>query len=333
MILLHVLSKLYRNQMEKLLCGVDLGGTKLSVGLVQPDGTIYDKLVVYDHKDKDEIMIVDQITRLIKELISRNGLIESDLIGIGMGFPGHVRYKDGHTLTSSNLKGFKNFPLRQALSEHFNIPVLLDNDANAQAFCEYKFGAGKGYESMIFLTISTGIGAGIILDKKLYRGMTGTAGEFGHTIINSDNKQYCTCGNEGCVMACACGLALPYLFKKKTEQGIRTILPLPADFHYSQIDGKMIMKGLEINDPLSKAIVDECADYIGITVYNIFQIFNPPLIILGGGLTCWGQTYLTRIRKKFDELARDMIFDRIDIVEANAGGDAGLIGAAALILE
>ena len=85
---MHVLSKLYRNQMEKLLCGVDLGGTKLSVGLVQPDGTIYDKLVVYDHKDKDEIMIVDQITRLIKELISRNGLIESDLIGIGMGFPG-----------------------------------------------------------------------------------------------------------------------------------------------------------------------------------------------------------------------------------------------------
>jgi len=305
----------------------------LSVGLIRTDGSIYDKQVVYDHKDKDEIMIVDQITGLIKQMISRNGLVESDLIGIGMGFPGHLRYKDGITLTTSNLKGFKNFHLRQAVADNFRVPVLLDNDANAQAFCEYKFGAGKGYESMIFLTISTGIGAGIILDNKLYRGMTGTAGEFGHTIINSDNKQYCTCGNEGCVMACACGLALPYLFKKKTEEGIRTILPLPADFQFSQINGKMIMKGLEINDPLSKAIIDECADYIGITVYNIFQIFNPPLIILGGGLTCWGESYLTRIRKKFDELARDMIFDKIDIVEANTGADAGLIGAAALVLE
>ena len=208
------------------------------MGLVHTDGTIYDKLVVYDHKDKDEITIVGQITGLIKQLISRNGLIESDLMGIGMGFPGHVRYKEGRTITTSNLKGFKNFPLRQALSEHFTVPVLLDNDANAQAFCEFKFGAGMGYESMIFLTISTGIGAGIILDKKLYRGMTGTAGEFGHTIINSDNKQYCTCGNEGCLMACACGLALPYLFKKKTDQGIKTILPLPADFDYTLLMAK-----------------------------------------------------------------------------------------------
>lgn len=319
--------------MEKLLCGVDLGGTKLSVGLIYADGRIHDKITVYDHIGKNEIMIVDQIRQLIWQLISQNELSESDLRGIGMGFPGHVRYRDGHTLTTSNLKGFKNFPLRQAVAEHFKIPVLLDNDANAQAFCEYKFGAGKGYESLIFLTISTGIGAGIILDKKLFRGMTGTAGEFGHTIVNSDNKQVCTCGNEGCLMACACGLALPHLFKKKIELGIRTTLPLPDNFNYSQVDGKMIKKGLDIGDPLSKAIFEECADYIGIAVYNIFQVFNPPLIILGGGLTCWGESYLNRVRQKFHELARDMIFDKIEIVESEAGCDAGLIGAAALLLE
>jgi glucokinase len=319
--------------MEKLLCGVDLGGTKLSVGLISTSGRIHDKITVYDHVGKDEITIVEQIIRLIRQLISQNELSESDLRGIGMGFPGHVRYMDGHTLTTSNLKGFKNFPLRQAVADHFKIPVLLDNDANAQAFCEYKFGAGMGYDSMIFLTISTGIGAGIILDKKLYRGITGTAGEFGHTIVNSDNKQICTCGNEGCLMACACGLALPYLFKKKMEQGISTSLPLPDNFDYSQVDGKMIKKGLEIDDPLSKAIVIECADYIGIGIYNIFQVFNPPLIILGGGLTSWGEFYLNRIKSKFYKLARDMIFDKIEIVESKAGRDAGLIGAAALLMQ
>jgi glucokinase len=319
--------------MEKLLCGVDLGGTKLSVGLVSTNGRIHDKITVYDHVGKNEFMIVEQIAGLINRLIVQNELSESDLRGIGMGFPGHVRYRDGHTLTTSNLKGFKNFPLRQAVADHFKIPVLLDNDANAQAFCEYKFGAGIGYDTVIFLTISTGIGAGIILNNKLYRGITGTAGEFGHTIVNSDNNQYCTCGNEGCLMACACGLALPYLFKKKTEQGLKTKLRLPDDFDYKQVDGKLIMKGLEIDDPLSKAIIQECADYIGIAVYNIFQVFNPPLIILGGGLTSWGETYLTRVRKKFHELARDMIFDKIEIVESVAGSDAGLIGAAALLLE
>jgi len=319
--------------MEKLLCGVDLGGTKLSVGLVSTTGRIHDKITVYDHSGKSEAMIVDQIVGLIRQLISQNEISESDLKGIGMGFPGHVRYRDGHTLTTSNLKGFKNFPLRQSIAEHFKVPVLLDNDANAQAFCEYKFGAGKGYETVIFLTISTGIGAGIILNNKLYRGITGTAGEFGHTIVNSDNKLICTCGNEGCLMACACGLALPYLFKKKIEEGFSTTLTLPEDFNFSQVDGKLIMKGLGIDDPLSKAIMEECADYIGIIVYNIFQIFNPPIIILGGGLTSWGETYLARVRKKFNDLARDMIFDKIEIVESLAGCDAGLIGAAALLLE
>ena len=319
--------------MEKLLCGVDLGGTKLSVGLVSTTGRIHDKITVYDHSGKSEAMIIDQIIGLIRQLISQNEISESDLKGIGMGFPGHVRYRDGHTLTTSNLKGFKNFPLRKSIAEHFKVPVLLDNDANAQAFCEYKFGAGKGYETVIFLTISSGIGAGIILNNKLYRGMTGTAGEFGHTIVNSDNKQICSCGNEGCLMACACGLALPYLFKRKIEEGFRTTLSLPEDFNFSQVDGKLIMKGLGINDPLSKAIMEECADYIGIIVYNIFQVFNPPIIILGGGLTSWGETYLVRVRKKFNDLARDMIFDKIEIVESVAGCDAGLIGAAALLLE
>lgn len=319
--------------MEKLLCGVDLGGTKLSVGLVTPDGIIKDKIIVYDHVGKNESLIVEKITGLIRKLISGNALLETDLTGIGIGFPGHVRFKDGHTLTSSNLKGFKNFPLRQALAEHFQIPVILDNDANAQALFEYTYGAGRGYESLIFLTISTGIGAGIILNNKLYRGITGTAGEFGHTIVNSDNKQICTCGNEGCLMACACGLALPYLFKKKTEQGLKTTLSIPDNFDYSLVDGKMIMKGLEIDDSLSKAIMYECADYIGIAVYNIFQVLNPPLIILGGGLTCWGETYIARVRKKFYELARDMIFDKIEILESEARCDAGLIGAAALLLE
>jgi glucokinase len=319
--------------MEKILCGVDLGGTKLSVGLIKPDGKLFDKITVYDHRGKDENMIVLQISQLIRQVLSKNNLTESDLDGIGIGFPGHVRYRDGHTLTTSNLKGFKNYPLRKAMEEHFQVPVLLDNDANAQALCEFKFGAGRGYESLIFLTISTGIGAGIILNKKLYRGITGTAGEFGHTIVNSDNKQICTCGNEGCLMACACGMALPHLFRKKTEQGMKTRLTLPEDFDYKNVDGKLIMQGLEIGDPLSISVIEECADYIGIAVYNIFQVFNPPLVVLGGGLTCWGESYLTRVRKKFDELARDMIFDKIDIVEAEAGCDAGLIGAAALVIE
>ena len=109
--------------MEKLLCGVDLGGTKLSVGLIHPDGSILDKYVVYDHIALDENGIVEYITQLIRKVISANRLKETDLEGIGVGFPGHVRYRDGYTITTSNLKGFKNFPLRDSLSRNFSIPL------------------------------------------------------------------------------------------------------------------------------------------------------------------------------------------------------------------
>jgi len=319
--------------MEKLLVGVDLGGTKLSVGLVRPDGIILDKIIVYDHVGKDEEFIVNYITQLVRRVISANNLKESDLEGIGVGFPGHVRYRDGYTITTSNLKGFKNFPLRDSIRKNFSVPVMLDNDANAQAFCEFKFGAGRGYDDLIFLTISSGIGAGIVLNRKIYRGMTGTAGEFGHTIVDPHSDFICTCGNRGCLMGIACGLTLPERFRKKLEEGIKTTLPLPGSFDFSKVDGKLIKQGIDSDDPVSKAIVEDCADHIGIGVYNIFQVFNPPIIILGGGLMNLGELYFNRVKSKFYELARDMIYDPIAIVRSEAEADAGLIGAAALLLE
>lgn len=319
--------------MEKILCGVDLGGTKLSAGLVHPDGRILAKSVVYDHTSLDEEGIVNYITLIVRQLVSANGFAEQDLEGIGIGFPGHVRYRDGCTITSSNLRGFKNYPLRERLSGNFSIPVRLDNDANAQAFCEFKYGAGRGYDDLIFLTVSSGIGAGIVLNRKIYRGMTGTAGEFGHTIVDPRSEFVCTCGNRGCLMGVACGLTLPARFRKKIEDGMQTTLPLDGDSDYSKVDGRLISQGLTEGDPVSMAIAVECADYIGIGIYNIFQVFNPPLVILGGGLMNLGDFYFSRILEKFRELARDMIYDPIAIVRSESGDDAGLIGAAALLLE
>lgn len=319
--------------MEKLLCGVDLGGTKLSLGLVHPDGTILDKLTVYDHTEKSDFEIVDYIAQLIKQLLAANGISEKDVEGIGIGFPGHIRYRDGYTITTSNLKGFRSFPLRDMLSKHFTVGVRLDNDANAQAYCELRFGAGRGYNDLIFLTISSGIGAGIILNGKIYRGMTGTAGEFGHTIVDPDSDYICTCGNRGCLMACACGLTLPQMFRKKSEEGIVSHLSIPEDFDYSKVDGILLKQGLDEGDPLCTSIVTDCADYIGIGIYNIFQVFNPPVIILGGGLMNLGDFYFERIKSKFYELAREMIYDPIAIVRSEAESDAGMIGAAALLLE
>ncbi len=319
--------------MKKVLCGVDIGGTKLSTALVDHDGNIIDKSVVYDHIDKPEDIFVEQVALNIKTLFQRNLLEEEDVMGIGMGCAGHLRFRDGVMITTSNLKGFKNYPLRDAVQSNFKIPVILDNDANAQAFGEFNFGAGKGFNSMIFLTISTGIGAGIIINHKLYRGLTGTAGEFGHTIVNPDKDLLCTCGNKGCLMSCACGMALPHLFKQKIEEGKETRMELPADFDYSTIDGKFIKEGFDHGDPVSKEIILDSGFYLGLGLYNIFQVFNPPIIVLGGGLLSWGDIYLEKIKKTFYEYARDMIFDPLEIVVSKIGPDAGVIGASSLPLE
>jgi glucokinase len=319
--------------MSKLLCGVDIGGTKCSIVLVNPEGTIIDRNYTCNHVTEDEPGLVRLVADSVKELLLRNQLSQSDLLGIGAGCAGHIRYRDGVIITTSNLKGFKNYPLRQVLQDYFTVPVILDNDANAQAYGEFRFGAGKGYDNMVFLTISTGIGAGIIINGQLYRGQTGTAGEFGHTIVEPDSDLVCTCGNRGCLMACACGMALPHLFLKKMKEGKVSTLDLPEKFDYSKISGQLLKKGLDQNDPLSMEVISDSARYVGIGLYNIFQALNPSLIVLGGGLMNWGSFYLDQIKETFYGLARDMIFDPIGIEISRIGEDAGVVGAAALTLE
>ena len=319
--------------MPGVLCGVDIGGTKCSVALIDEEGKILDKIYTCAHVEVNEDDMVSMVAGHVKDILHRNQLKQSDLPAIGVGCAGHIRHSDGVIITTSNLKGFKNYPLRNALQSHFEIPVILDNDANAQAYGEYKFGAGRGFDDMIFVTISTGIGAGIIFNGKLYRGMTGTAGEFGHTIVEPDSELVCTCGTRGCIMACACGMALPYMFEKKLKAGMETKLAMPPNFNISKINGQTLKKGLDMDDPLSKAVISDSAYYVGIGLYNLFQTLNPPLIVLGGGLTNWGEFYLNRIKETFYALARDMIFDPIKITLSDIIGEAGVIGAAALTLE
>jgi len=317
---------------KQLLCGVDLGGTKLSIGLVRLDGTLVDKVVAYDHTKKNEAGLCIQIRDMVHELLGSHRIEESSIRGVGIGFAGHLRFKEGVVITTSNFPSFKmkNFPIRRMIQQHFSVPVIVDNDANAQSYAEFLFGAGAGYDTMIFLTVSTGIGAGLVLNRRIFRGLTGTAGEFGHTIVNPHSDIQCGCGNYGCLMSHASGLALPQLARKKLEQGMKTDLVFDES---TQINGELLKQGLDAGDPLCRSVVLECADFIGIGLYNLFQIFNPPVIVLGGGLMNWGPLYFDRIKEKFYALARDMLYDPIEIALAKTGRDAGLIGAASLLLE
>jgi len=320
--------------MEKLLCGVDLGGTKLSAALFRQDGSLVGKEVVYDHKKmtSDEVLLA--VAGLLHRLLDANRVTADDLLGIGVALAGHVLFREGKIITTSNFPiTIRDYPLVAKLGAHFpGVKIVLDNDANAQAFGEYKYGAGRGYSSLVFVTVSTGIGGGIILDGKMVRGRSGTAGEVGHSIIDYDSDVQCTCGNYGCAMALASGLFFPSLYRMHLKKGLKSTIGIDEE-SADKVNGHLIEEGVREGDPVSRAIVDNSAVVVGTTVFNIFQMLNPELVVLGGGLMALGDDYVNRIREEFHSHTHEMMVEDMDIKLAETGADAGLLGAASLILE
>lgn len=320
-------------QEEKLLCGVDIGGTKLAVGLYRQNGEQLLRLEVHDHVDLGNDAFTERVADLVKELFDRADISAADVVGVGVGFAGHVRFKEGLIITTSNFRiPFRNYPLKARLEEALRLPVILDNDANAQAYGEFRFGAGRNTEDMVFLTVSSGIGAGIILGKRLIRGVTGTAGEIGHTIVKYDSDIYCTCGNPGCLMALSSGIFFPEHFRRKLEAGLTTDTGIDES-SLDQVNGKLIAAGFAENDPVCTAIVEDSAKIVGLGIYNLFAVLNPEAVILGGGLMNLGPEYLKIIQDSFLSHVHNMMYDRLEIFSAKLGSDSGLIGAAALPLE
>lgn len=319
---------------EKLICGVDLGGTKLSAALFKTDGTMVGKETVYDHSDEDGNGLVRIIAELINKLFHTYSVNSQDVLGIGVALAGHINFKKGLIVTTSNFAAtINNYPFVDKLSALLpGMKIILDNDANAQAFGEFLFGAGKGYHNLVFVTVSTGIGGGIIVNDKMLRGKVGTAGEVGHHIIDIDSDVKCTCGNFGCAMALASGLFFPDLYRMHLKKGLMSSIGITLETA-DQMNGQTIEDGMKKGDPICTAIVENSADVVGSTLYNIYKMLDPELVILGGGLMSFGDMYMKRIKKRFISHTHEMMSEEMEIKLAETGRDAGLLGAAALVLE
>ncbi len=313
--------------------GVDLGGTKLAIGVVDDAGAILGESVTYDHAGLSEELVLGRILLGVETAMRKAGVGKDGIAGVGVLFPGHIRWPEGVTLTSSNLPGFKGFPIRRRLEELLGLPVLADNDANGQTLGEYRYGAGAGFEHMVFMTVSTGIGGGIVVNGKLYRGATGTAGEFGHMIVDATGGQKCGCGNRGCLMGTASGLALPGAARRAADRlgtlGARPELPSGC-MEFEDLDGRRLSEGLIEDNALCRAVVEEFARYIGIGLYNIFQMLNPDVAVLGGGLINLPDFFFDGAVRSCYELAGAMMYDRMEIRRGKLGQRAGVLGAAAL---
>lgn len=306
--------------------GVDLGGTNLKAGVVGKEGKILHRLSTKTNADADSQTISNQILELIAEIIKISDLKKTDIIGIGIGSPGLVDKKGETILFSPNLPKWRNIPIKRMIAKRFIVPCVLENDANAAAWGEKWVGAGKEASSMVMLTLGTGIGGGIIIDNRLWRGANNVAAEIGHMVIQMDGPQ-CNCGNRGCVEVYASATGMVRRFKELLEGGISSSLK-----DCNEITAKMINDAASKGDKASLDIIEETGRYLGIAIVNIMHILNPEMFVLAGGMIGSGELLMNPIRQTVSQRAFEASYKDTQIVFSQLGNDAGIIGAAGCLL-
>jgi len=308
------------------IIAVDFGGTNIRAAYFpspQPPPISQNKTATLASEGPDSV-----ITRLIQAIESQIPKDAADL-RIGIGAPGPLDPRNGVILSSPNLAGWTNIPLRDQLSNHFGVPVFLGNDANVAALGEWRFGAGQGTDNMIYLTISTGIGGGVIADGRLLLGARGLAGELGHMTIES-NGPTCGCGIKGHIEAVAAGPAIARNATTQLEAGQMSTLKetLSAQGKITSAD---VGKAAQAGDELAMAVIEEAGFRIGHHLADLAHAFNPEVFILGGGVSLLGDLLFEPIRHSLREHIMDPAYlDGVGVLPAALGDDAGLVGAMVL---
>ena len=308
--------------------GIDLGGTNIKGGVCDQDAMLLTRHMIATEAEQGFEHVLGRMTALVDELLRQAGLTKAQIAGVGVGAPGPISHKTGTILQAPNLPGFVNIPMRDRVAQATGLPVVLENDANAAAFGEFAAGAGRNVRDMVMLTLGTGIGGGIILDGKLWRGTFDNAGEIGHMVI-VPGGQPCPCGQLGCLERYASANAVAERLREAVEAGEDSVLRSRVEAR-QPFDARDVLQAMVRGDALAARIWDQTCYYLALCVVNIRHLFNPELVVLAGGLTNAGAQLLDPLRAHFERLSWKIAPDAPRIAPATLGTDAGTIGAAVL---
>lgn len=307
--------------------GVDLGGTKIAVGLVTEDGKIIYKESIPTHNERNSDLIIKDIADLCRHIIDINKCSISDIRSIGVGSPGTVDKNNGIIIYANNIH-FINTPIADMIREHIDIQVYIENDANCAALAENVAGASMGYADSVTITLGTGVGGGVIINKKILSGAFHGGGELGHHVIVVDGVE-CTCGRRGCWEAYASATGLIRQTKEAAMNDPDSIIMSLVQGDINRIEAKTVFDAADQNDNTAKKVVDKYIHYVAEGLTNIVNIFEPEIIVIGGGVCAQGEKIVGPIRAKVKELIYGGEF-YTQITSAILGNDAGIIGAAML---
>ena len=310
--------------------GVDIGGMTIKVGLVNENGKIVLSRAFATEQEKGFKSMVARTAEMVRALLDEANYSLLDLGGIGFGIPGTVDSKKGMIVSAVNI-GCKNEKLVEEMAQYFNVPIAVGNDANMAALGEQRFGAGKGHENVVMITLGTGIGGGIIIDGKLYEGNGGAGGEVGHQIIVVDGEQ-CNCGRRGCWERYASATGLINQTKYAMADNANSLMHKIASEN-GGVDGKTAFLAKDAGDEAGRNVVEQYLHYLSEGLLNLAYVLHPEMFIIGGGISHEGKNVMDPLREKLNEsLQSSGMLPLIEIVQASLGNNAGIIGAAALVM-
>ena len=353
-----------------LVIGVDIGGTHFRAAVLR-GSELRSRVPLLTGTQTAPEQMLPRIFAAIEQALREAQVTPEQVAGIGVATPGPINHRTGVIYDPPNLPGWKEVPLRDIFQQRYNLPTYVENDANAAALGEYVFGAGRGSQNMVYLTISTGIGGGIIIDGKIVEGVNGTAGELGHMSIDWRGPA-CPCGNRGCLEYLASGTAIARIANEAIEagQGAELLafasamlahptsvpdqgaLPTAPEMETRPLDkagepvehdeageggevlrvnARTVARAAEAGIPLARSIITEAGEALGVGLVNILHIFNPDKIILGGGVTRMGDMLMEPALRIMQERTMSAPRQSAQIDLAQLGDNAGLIGAGALI--
>ncbi len=309
--------------------GVDLGGTNIAVGVIDENFKIIGRGKVKTRAPRPAEAIFDSIKEAVDMAVVNAGINYDEIKSIGIGTPGSVNKDTGAIEFSNNLK-FHNVPAKAMLEERLKKPVYLENDANAAALGEAVAGCGHGVKDFVAVTLGTGVGSGIIIDGKIYRGSNFCGGEMGHMVINVDGIP-CNCGRKGCWEKYASATALISQAVEAMQNDKSSLLWQTCDGDLNKVDGKSIFEALDMGDETAKAVVNRYLYYVAIGIANVINALQPEAVCVGGGISGQGEKILKPIRDMVKAERYSVYADKqADIIPAALGNDAGIIGAALL---
>lgn len=318
--------------MDKKLIGIDLGGTTVKFAILTLDGDVQQKWSIETNILDEGRHIVPDIIESINHRISLYEMKHDDFVGIGMGTPGSVNIKKGTVVGAYNLNWTKTQNVKTQIEEATGIPFVLDNDANVAALGERWKGAGENNPDVIFITLGTGVGGGIIAEGNLLHGVNGCAGEIGHVTVDPGGFE-CTCGKRGCLETVSSATGVVRVARHMSEEYAGDSKLKQAIDDGQDVSSKDIFDYAKAEDPFALMVVDRVCYFLGLAIGNLGNTLNPSSVVIGGGVSGAGEFLRSRVQTYFEEFTFPEVRSSTQVKLAELGNEAGVIGAASLALQ